>query len=217
MKKNTIQIALADDHTMFRTGIASLLSEYDDIRIVFEAANGKELMELLPTHPDTEVILMDINMPVMDGYATTEWVSIHYPNIQVLALSMFDDEMAVIKMLKAGAGGYVLKESKPAELYRAINEIKEKGVFLNEVVSGQLIRRIQTGRDKTAFLTEKEICFIRLCVSEMTYKEIAAAMKIAPRSADNYRESLFEKLNVKSRVGLVLFAIKNKLVDIRSL
>ena len=119
MKKDKIHIALVDDHTLFRSGIANLLSEFDDINVVFEVSNGVELQKILQSKSDVDVILMDINMPLMDGYITTIWVKENYPLIHVLALSMFDEDIAVIKMLKAGAGGYVLKESKPVELYRA--------------------------------------------------------------------------------------------------
>jgi DNA-binding NarL/FixJ family response regulator len=213
---NKINLALVDDHALFRRGIANLLLEMDDINIVFDVSNGKELQQALLSNPDVDVILMDINMPVMDGYRATQWVRSHYPLIHVLALSMFDDDMALIDMLKAGAGGYVLKESQPTELYRAITEIKAKGVYLNEMISGKMLRSFQDAPEKNAttfHLTPREIEFIKLCVSELTYKEIADAMKVASRTVDNYRESLFEKLEIKSRVGLVLFAIKNKLVD----
>lgn len=216
MKQKT-RIALADDHALFRRGIANLLSEFDDIEVVFDVSNGKELQEALPKNKDIDVILMDITMPVMDGYAATAWVIKNHPHINVLALSMFDEDMAVIGMLKAGAGGYVLKESTPLELYRAITEIKEKGVYLNEMVSGKMLRSVQTqdlNNKEAVTLTERETEFIRLCVSEFTYKEIADKMKIAPRSVENYRENLFEKLQMKSRVGLVLFAIKNGIVKI---
>ncbi len=216
MKQKT-RIALADDHALFRRGIANLLSEFDDIEVVFDVANGKELQQAMHTHTDIDVILMDITMPVMDGYAATAWVKQNHPLIHVLALSMFDEDIAVIGMLKAGAGGYVLKESTPIELYRAINEIKERGIYINEMVSGKMLRSFQgqeTNTTDTIHLTERETEFIRLCVSELTYKEIADKMNIAPRSVENYRENLFEKLQMKSRVGLVLYAIKNGIVKV---
>lgn len=215
--KNTIQIALVDDHLLFRKGIANLLTEFEDIQVVFDASNGKELQSKLKEYKEVDVILMDITMPVMDGYASTEWLRINYPNISVLALSMFDEDIAVIGMLKAGAGGYVVKESTPAELYRAIYEIHQKGIYLNEMVSGKMLRNVQTDFhlfQKNSTITDREIEFLILCVSELTYKEIAVKMNIATRSVENYRENLFEKLNVKSRVGLVLYAIKNDLVSI---
>lgn len=212
-----MKIAITDDHALFRMGIANLLREFNDVEVSFEASNGKELQTLLPQHPDVEVILMDINMPILDGYASTLWVKRNYPMVHVLALSMFDDDNAVIKMLKAGAGGYVLKESKPTELYRAIQEMVKHGTYLNEMVSGKLFRSLQSTLPLEADgirLTEREKEFLKLCVSELTYKEIAEQMNLATRSVDNYRENLFEKLNLKSRVGLVLFAIKHKMVEV---
>jgi DNA-binding NarL/FixJ family response regulator len=211
-----LHIVLVDDHKLFRKGIANLLSEFNDIKVVFDAANGKDLQQKLPLHKHVEVILMDINMPVMDGYASTKWVKENFPLIQVLALSMFDEDAAVIKMLRAGAGGYVLKESEPGELYRAINEIHEKGIYINEMVSGKMLRNVQSeGYTKDPVqLSIRETEFIKHCASELTYKEIADLMKIAPRSVENYRETLFERLSIKSRVGLVLFAIKHKIVEV---
>lgn len=209
-----IRIALVDDHLLFRKGIGNLLSEFSDIHIVFDAANGVELQKQLALYPDIDVILMDITMPQMNGYVSTSWVKTNYPLVHILALSMLDDDDAVIGMLRAGAGGYVIKESSPAELYHAINEIKSKGVFINEMVSGKMLRNVQgIGDMKNQLqLTERELEFINLCASELTYKEIADKMAIAARSVENYRENIFEKLQVKSRVGLVLFGIKHKLI-----
>jgi len=216
MNPQIINIAIVDDHTLFRHGIANLLSEFQDIHVVFEASNGKEMQDLLPRNTGVEVILMDINMRIMDGYAATTWIKENFPNVNVLALSMFEDDIAVIKMLKAGAGGYVLKESSPIELYQAISSICHKGVYINEMVSGKMLRSFQeeSNSQNIQRLTEREIEFIRLCVSELTYKEIAHKMNLAPRSVENYRETLFEKLQLKSRVGLVLYAIKNHLIEV---
>lgn len=215
--KEIIRIALVDDHLLFRKGIANLLTEFEDIQVVFDAPNGKELQKQLVGNDPVDVILMDITMPVMDGYASTGWLRLHHPNIKILALSMFDEDIAVIGMLRAGAGGYVLKESTPAELYRAITEIHAKGIYLNEMVSGKMLRNVQAENhllQKNNTLTDREIEFLIHCVSELTYKEIAGKMNIATRSVENYRENLFGKLNVKSRVGLVLYAIKNDLVTV---
>jgi DNA-binding NarL/FixJ family response regulator len=217
MKNSNIHIAIVDDHALFRSGIANLLSEFNNLVIIFEAANGKELQKSLSQNCMIDVILMDINMPLMDGYVSTLWVKQHFPNIHVLALSMFDDDMAILKMVKAGAGGYVLKESKPAELFKAINEIRINGVYINEAISGRMMRSIQQKEGQLLSeknLTTREIEFIQLCVSELTYKEIADKMNVAARTVDNYRESLFDKLELKSRVGLVLYAIKNGMVKL---
>jgi DNA-binding NarL/FixJ family response regulator len=205
-----INIAIVDDHTLFRNGIAALMSEFEELNIVFDAENGIRMQHLLEKQLKPDVILMDINMPLMDGYAATAWLKQNYPGIRVLALSMFEDDKAVIRMIKSGAGGYVLKESKPKELAEAIKAVHEKGVYLNELVSGKLIRSV-VDKEELPDLTKKETEFLKLCCSELTYKEIADQMFVSPRTVDNYRESLFLKLNIKSRTGLVLYAIKNEI------
>jgi DNA-binding NarL/FixJ family response regulator len=209
MQTEKILIAIVDDHTLFRNGVASLMSEFDELKVVFEAENGEQMQYMLAKHPLPQVILMDINMPVMDGYLATKWVKEKYPQIKVLALSMFEDDKAVIRMIKSGANGYVLKESKPRELLGAIKTINEKGVFINEMVSGKLIRKVVN--DGSPDFSKKEFEFLRLCCSELTYKEIAEQMFVSPRTVDNYRESLFLKLNLKTRTGLVLYAIQNEI------
>jgi len=209
MQTDQIHIAIVDDHTLFRNGVAALMSEFAELRVVFEAENGEQLQQMLTNHPLPQVILMDINMPVMDGYQATKWVKEKYPQIKVLALSMFEDDKAVIRMIKCGAGGYVLKESKPRELLEAIKTVNEKGVYINEMVSGKLIRSV-AGENATGF-SNKELEFLKLCCSELTYKEIADKMFVSPRTVDNYRESLFQKLNMKTRTGLVLYAIQNEI------
>ncbi|MGZ3873663.1 MAG: response regulator [Mucilaginibacter sp.] len=210
MENDKILIAIIDDHTLFRNGVASLMREFEELEVVFEAENGEQMQYMLGKHALPQVILMDINMPVMDGYQATRWVTEKYPQIKVLALSMFEDDKAVIRMIKNGAGGYVLKESKPRELLEAIKSINEKGVFINDMVSGKLIRTVAQ-KDKMPDLSKKELEFLQLCCSELTYKEIAEQMFVSPRTVDNYRESLFLKLNIKTRTGLVLYAIKNEI------
>jgi len=208
MENTKIHIAIVDDHTLFRNGVAALMAEFDELEVVFEAENGQQLQQALAKHTRPDVILMDINMPVMDGYASTKWVKQNYPKIRVLALSMFEDDKAVIQMIKCGAGGYVLKESRPRELLEAIKAIHEKGVYINEMVSGKLLRSV-TDKEDLPDISKKELEFLRLCCSELTYKEIADQMFVSPRTVDNYREALFLKLNLKSRSGLVLYAIQN--------
>ncbi|HTK19547.1 MAG TPA: response regulator transcription factor [Mucilaginibacter sp.] len=210
MAAEKILIAIVDDHTLFRNGVAGLMSEFDELEVVFEAENGQQMQYALSRHQLPDVVLMDINMPVMDGYETTAWLKKNYPQIKVLALSMFEDDKAVIKMIKNGASGYVLKESKPAELLDAIKTIHTKGIYINELVSGKLIRSLNTEENGLEF-TKKELEFLHLCCSELTYKEIADKMFVSPRTVDNYREALFLKLNLKSRTGLVLYAIQNQI------
>ncbi|RZL45832.1 MAG: response regulator transcription factor [Pedobacter sp.] len=207
------QIALVDDHTLFRSGLASLLNEFEEVEIVFEATNGVDLQTKILKHTDVQLILMDINMPVMDGFTTTKWMKENYPQVYILALSMFEDEKSIINMIKAGANGYMLKESKSSELLIAIKTMIEKGFYINELVSGRLIASVKNDTPKN-ILTEKELTFLQHCSTELTYKEIAGLMNISPRTVDNYRESLFAKLNLKSRTGLVVYGIKNDLIKI---
>jgi DNA-binding NarL/FixJ family response regulator len=209
METDKIRIAIVDDHTLFRNGVASLMGEFDELQVVFEAENGQQLQEALAKRGLPDVILMDINMPVMDGYEATAWLKKNHPKVKVLALSMFEDDQAVIKMIKSGACGYVLKESKPRDLLEAIKTIHTKGIYINEMVSGKLIRSVSDDEDTE--ITKKELDFLKYCCSELTYKEIADKMNVSPRTVDNYREALFLKLNLKSRTGLVLYAIQNHL------
>ena len=210
MTEGQINIAIVDDHTLFRNGVAALMSEFEELKVVFEAENGEQMQQMLTKHPLPQVILMDINMPAMDGYAAATWLKENYPQIKIIALSMFEDDKAVIRMIKCGACGYLLKESKPKELLEAIKTVNTKGVFINELVSGKLIRSITT-IDIIQQCSKKELEFLKFCCSELTYKEIADKMFVSPRTVDNYREALFEKLNLKSRTGLVLYAIQQEI------
>ncbi len=206
-----IKIAIVDDHTLFRNGLSALLKEFENIQVVFEANNGLHMQEMLKNHALPDVVLMDINMHIMEGYAATKWLKDNYPQLKVLALSMFEEDKAVIGMIKNGASGYVLKESKPSEVWAAIVAIYTKGSYLNELVSGKLIHSISNPLAAPRF-SKNELEFLKLCCSEHTYKEIADLLFVSPRTVDNYREALFSKLNIKSRTGLVLYAIKNGLV-----
>lgn len=213
-------ISLVDDHVLLRNGLANLLRdlEYD---VLYEASNGKEFIEKVSTIAVPDVVLMDINMPVMDGYETTLWLKTNYPDTKVLALSMYDDENAIIRMLKNGAKGYILKDCEPQELKGAINSVLSKGFYYSEMVTGRLINSINQFDNKEGSsvkeilgLNKKEIEFLKLSCTELTYKEIAEKMFVSPRTIDGYRDGLFEKLNIRSRVGLVLFAIKNGIVSV---
>jgi len=213
METPRIRIAIVDDHTLFRNGVAALMREFNDLHVLFEADNGYQMQQMITEHPLPQVILMDINMPVLDGYDATAWLKEKYPTVKVLALSMFEDDRAVIKMIKCGACGYLLKESAPREVHEAIKVIFEKGIYINELVSGKMVRSI-TAADSAPMFSKNEATFLKLCCTELTYKEIADQMFISPRTVDNYREALFQKLNLKSRTGLVLYAIQNDLVKL---
>ena len=212
-----ISIVIVDDHNLFRSGVANLLSEFEEIEVLFAASSGKDLQQKLSATNLPDIILMDITMPVMDGYEATKWVTSTYPGICVLALSMFDDERSIINMLRAGACGYMLKESNASELLEAIKITKEKGLYINENVSGRMLTSLRhetSGTIPHLKLSPREMEFLQYCSTELTYKEIADKMNVSPRTVDNYRESLFSKLNIKSRTGLVVYGIKNSLITI---
>jgi DNA-binding NarL/FixJ family response regulator len=217
MQTDKVNIAIVDDHTLFRQGLAHLLSESDEINVLFDADNGADMIQKLCMHPAPQVILMDITMPIMDGYETTKWLKENYPQIHVLALSMFEEDKPIIGMLKSGAGGYMLKQSKAADLVRAIKSIATQSFFINELVSGKLLRNIQNNqpiKNAPIGLNANELKFLELCCSDLTYKQIADIMYLSPHTIDNYREALFQKFEVKSRTGLVISALKNDLIKI---
>jgi DNA-binding NarL/FixJ family response regulator len=213
MEAPKIRIAIVDDHTLFRNGVAALMREFDDLLVLFEADNGQQMQQMITQHALPEVILMDINMPVLDGYDATTWLKQNYPTVKVLALSMFEDDKAVIRMIKCGACGYLLKESSPKEVHQAIQVIAEKGMYINELVSGKMVRSL-TNTDIAPAFSINETLFLKLCCTELTYKEMADQMFVSPRTVDNYRDALFQKLNLKSRTGLVLYAIQNDMVKL---
>lgn len=212
-----IAIAIVDDHTLFRQGIAYLLTESKEIDVIFDACNGEDLIKKIAAYPLPEVILMDITMPIMNGYETTKWVKTNYPQIKVLALSMLEEDKPIIEMLKNGAGGYMLKESKAADLVNAVKTLAKQGYFVNELVSERLMRNIQNNqpvKTTAVSLNANELKFLELCCSDLTYKQIADVMNLSTHTIDNYREALFQKFEIKSRTGLVISGLKHGLIKI---
>lgn len=210
------KVAIADDHTLLRNALASLINTFDEYTILFEANNGQELRDNIRQHKVPDIVLLDVNMPGMDGFETTQWVSKNYPFIKILALSMLSDEKSIIKMFRLGAKGYLLKNTDPEELKTALDSLMSKNVYLSEYVSGKLVSGLQDGGadTKEIVLNEKEREFLRWTCTELSYKDIAEKMHVSPRTVDDYRQSLFNKLKVNSRVGLVMYAIKNGIVEL---
>ena len=212
------KVVLVDDHVLLRNGLSNLIASFQNCEVLFEANNGKDFIKKLDSSNPPDMVLMDINMPDMDGYETTLWLKNNHPAVKVLALSMYDNENSIIRMFKAGARGYILKDCDPAELEAAINSVASKGYYYTEMVTGRLIHSINAMAEEESSvknliqLNEREIAFLKLACTELTYKEIADRMVLSPRTIDGYRDALFDKLNVKTRVGLVLYAIKNGIV-----
>jgi DNA-binding NarL/FixJ family response regulator len=213
-------IAVVDDHTLFRKGLISLINVFPNFDVILEASNGKDFIQQLNPEQLPEIVLMDISMPEMDGYATCEWLKSHYPTIKVLALSTMDAETAIIKMIRSGAKGYIVKDADLSELKLAFSELLSIGFFYNELVSRKVIhsisRIVEDNDAVTALqkLSDNELTFLRLSCSEKTYQEIANEMFKSEKTIDGYRAELFKKLNVSSRVGMVMYAIKNGIVQL---
>lgn len=212
-----IQVAIADDHTLLRKALGKLIGSFDDYMVLFEADNGREIKNKIAQHIIPDLVLLDVNMPEMDGFETAGWLNKNYPKVKVLALSMFSDEKTIIKMLRLGAKGYILKNIDPDELKNALDSVMKKNFYLSDYISGKIISGLHKDVDRVdepGPLTQREKDFLRLICTEITYKDIAAKMYVSPRTVDEYRNNLFEKLKVKSRVGLVMYAIRNGLVDV---
>ena len=188
MKTNSkIKVALADDHVLLRQGLAGLIDSFDNYQVIVQADNGMDLQEKLDAKAQPDIALLDINMPRMDGFETANWLKQTYPLVRIVSLSMYDHENSVIRMFKAGARGYILKDCEPAELKQALDSVMEKGYYYSELVTGKLIHTINQleANDDikgVAQLNEREIQFLRLACTEMTYKEIAEQM-----TTKNYR------------------------------
>jgi len=206
-------IAIADDHAMFRKTLAVLINLFPDYKVLFDAPNGKEFINQLNPEQLPDIALLDINMPVMDGYATSAWLHKNYPALKILVLSTMEDETSIIKMIQCGAKGYVLKDADPAELKFSFDEILTHDYFYNEPGDNSFnasgIMDIST--DTLVQFTQAEIAFLKYAGSELAYKDIAAKMNINMHTLENMRNALFTKLGVKTRVGLAIYAIKNEL------
>jgi DNA-binding NarL/FixJ family response regulator len=216
MAKKTVVII--DDHLLVAKAIGSLIDQMQRYEILFEAENGlifTDWIKKRKTAPD--IVLLDINMPKMNGYETAIWLKNNHPGVLIMALTMLNDEPSIINMIKAGASGYLLKDVHPIELERALDTLVDKGVYYSEWVTSRLIKSLTKDESELNLnikLNDKEKHFLQMASTELTYKEIAHVMGLSTRTIEGYRDQLFVKLNVKSRVGLVLYAIKTQMVKI---
>lgn len=206
-------VIIVDDHNLFGQSLKGLIKSFPDFEVLEVLKNGQELVDYFKAGkalPD--ILLLDIRMPVMNGFETMEWIRQNHPDQKVLALTMEEDEETIIKMIKAGCRGYLLKDIEPDEFLFALNCVMESGFYLNEESS---MVSCSANKDKAADqLSQREREFLNLACSELTYKQVADVMNLSPKTIDGYRESLFNKLQVRSRVGLVLYAVKNKMVKV---
>jgi two-component system, NarL family, invasion response regulator UvrY len=211
-------IAIVDDHELMAKALSGLVQKYEEYEVIYEANNGKELLSRIKLNMIPDVVLLDISMPEMDGFETALWLKNNYPEIKVIALSMNDKEESIVGMLRNGARGYLLKGCKPFELKQALDAVVQKGFYYTEFVTGQLIKSLNPetlhNPQDALRLNDREKEFIKWSCSDLTYAEIADKMCVSPRTVDGYRESVFQKLNVKSRVSLAMEAIRLKIVEV---
>ena len=213
--KKDFNLVIVDDHLLVADSLKGLIEMFSGYHVLYHAKNGLDLQQKIKMDVQPDVILLDVNMPVMNGYETMEWLNSEHPEIRVLALSMDDDEQMVLKMLSRGANGYLLKDIHPETLKVALNEVMEKGYYHSDKVTATLLNSLKPKLEKPNIrLKEKELVFMQFACSELTYNEIANKMNVSPKTVDNYRNELFKKLEVKNRVGLVIYGLRNNLISI---
>lgn len=211
-----IKVALADDHILLRDALASLINTFDHCKVLFTASNGQETLEKIKSNLIPDVLILDLNMPLLDGYETSAWLSKNYPKVHVLMLTMYDTDVTLIRLLQAGVRGFLKKDVHPEELKFAIRSVMESGYYYSHRVTGKLVNLFRSSLEditqKKNVLNEQELQFLKLSCTELTYKEIAGEMNLSPRAVDALRDQLFGRLDVKSRVGLAMYAIRHALV-----
>ncbi|MAO07512.1 MAG: DNA-binding response regulator [Alteromonas sp.] len=212
------KVAIVDDHLLFASSLERLINSFNGFQVVLKAENGADLkkkLEEIPTPPD--IILLDINMPIMNGFETIKWLREYHPEQKVVTLSMDDNELFILKMLKEGARGYFLKDIHPADLEKGLCEVRDKGFCYSKDVTEIMVTALNSNQDKlNPVFRDVELEFIRLSCTEMTYREIAEELNLSPKTIDGYRQDLFKRLGVRNRVGLVMFALKHKIIDLNT-
>ena len=206
-------VVIVDDHTLLSQAIAAMVNTFSKFKVLYTCKNGQELIDKFSSSAKfiPDVVLMDINMPIMNGIETTDWITRNHQDVDVMALSVEDEETTILKMLKVGAIGYLLKDTEKAVLESALVEIVENGFYHTKSVTNLLMKSLSGNRAEEILLNDRQVAFMKYACSELTYKEIADRMCLSPKTIDGYRDVLFTKLNVKNRVGLVMYAIKNKI------
>lgn len=214
-KEEVIRIAYADDHVAVREGITALISRYASLEVIIQAGNGQELIDRIAastTIPD--VCLLDINMPVKNGFETQLELMSKWPQINTLVLTAHDLEWYIIRLILAGARGFLLKSCCPAEIERAVLSVHMQGYYYSELAPSQLFNSIRNKEIKLPHLTIAEADVLRLCCSDLSYEQIAAQLGTTRRSVEGHRDALFKKLKVNSRPMLVLCAVEMGLVPL---
>jgi DNA-binding NarL/FixJ family response regulator len=217
IKTNTIKVALVDDHVLLRNALAQLIDGFGTCKTINQSGTGRELTVYINKSSMPDVVLLDLNMPDMDGFETAQWLQKNCPQVNVLMLTMYDSELSLIRLLQTGVKGFLKKDIHPAELKFAIESVVQTGFYYSNHTTGKLVNLFRNSRDgnnsiQKSLLTEQELEFLKLACSDLTYKEIALRMHLNPRSVDTLRDQLFIKLDVKSRVGLAMVALRHGVV-----
>lgn len=219
MQTPKIKIALADDHVLLRDALASLIDGFGNCQVIVKASNGEELISQIQAGRIPEVLILDLNMPKLSGLEVANWVHEHHPNMRVLMLTMYDSELSLIRLLQAGVKGFLKKDIHPDELRQAIQTVMDTGYYYSNYTSSRIAQLFRTNEEgkmvlQKNLLSEQELAFLKLACSELTYKEVAQQMGLNPRAVDGLRDQLFVKLDIKSRVGLAILAIRHGVVNI---
>lgn len=216
MNNNHFTIAIADDHQLIRKAICNIITTFDDCSISIEASDGSELIKALEQAEELpDVCIIDISMRRMNGFDTLAAIRNRWPQMKVLILTIYAGTQNINKAFSLGANGYLLKDCNPDELFKAIKDIVTNGIYTSDLVPYQMIHHIRADKQPSPRITDREAQFLSLCCSELTYNEIAGRMGISLRTVDTYRESLFGKLHVTSRTGLVMQALQTGIVQLQ--
>lgn len=215
----SVFIAIADDHTLLAAALSDMIRKFEKYDVSLVAENGRDLLDQLAISTQLpDILLLDLSMPVMDGFETAMHLRKLYPAIRILALSMDDREEHIIRIIRDGARGYLLKGCQPSEFRLALDEIMEKGYYYSEFLTTQLIRNLNAPSESSSklpfTLNSRELEFLKSACSELTYTEIADIMCVSPRTVDGYREVIFQKMNVKTRVGMVIEGLRRGLITL---
>lgn len=218
IKSEKIKVMLVDDHVLLRDALATLINSFDEFSVIGTAGNGVELMRAMKNGDRPDIVLLDLNMPEMDGFDTAKELHELNPDIRILILTMYDSEIALIRLLQLGVRGFLKKDIHPVELRTSLVTVSRgSGYYYSNQATGKLASLFQKHHESSrplekSILSEKEIDFLKLASTDLTYKEIASEMNMTPRAIDCCRDLLFEKLDVKSRVGLAIYAVKHGIV-----
>lgn len=205
-------VVVVDDHVLLSQAIGGLVESFERFTVLYTCKNGQELIDKFQNPKNIpDIVLMDVNMPIMNGIEATTHLYKEFPQVKVLALSIEEEESTILQMLRAGAKGYLMKDVKKSELQSALLEVLEKGYYHTNTVAKVLVDSLSGKENSIDMLKEREIEFIKHACTEKTYKEIADIMCLSPKTIEGYRNAIFEKLNLRNRTGLVIYAIKHKI------